>query len=458
MSERRFFLPEQLNNLALACGFPLYVVGGACRDFLAGLSQNRDYDICAPVSAERFVAAAQRQGFTVHSVYSATGTVKLTCGGDGYEFACFRTDEYVRGHAPSKVFETRDITADAMRRDFKCNAVYYDIAAEKFVDPLGGIADIRNKKMDCVRDSSRVFSEDGLRLMRLCRQAAQTGFSPTDDCLKGARDNAFRIGEISAERVLFELEQILLADRKHGIKDAHYKGLKLLEQTGVLEFILPELWLGKGMEQRADYHDYDVLEHSLRCVLYASPNIRLAALLHDVGKPYCKITNGNFYRHEIYGEEIAEKICARLRVSRAETQKIKRLVRWHMYDGNGITREAKVRKAIAANADIWQETLDLRQADFSACKDDLSEAPGVTRWKAIYQKMQQEGVPFNLKQLAVNGDDLLSLGIRGARIGEILQELLTDCVVGNLKNEKGVLLRRAASLAGFPKERKRKKR
>lgn len=446
MSGQKFILPEQLNNLARDCGFPLYVVGGVCRDFLAGLSQNRDFDICAPVSAEKFIGEARSHGFTVHSVYAATGTVKLTCGGDGYEFACFRTDEYVRGHAPSKVFATDDIEADARRRDFKCNAVYYDIAAERFVDPLGGIEDIKNKRMDCVRDSSRVFSEDGLRLMRLCRQSAQIGFSPTENCLQGARENAFRIAEISPERILSELEQILHADLKHGIKGAHYAGLKLLEQTEVLKYILPELWLGKGMAQRADFHDYDVLEHSLRCVLYSAPDIRLAALLHDVGKPYCKINYDNFHSHEIYGAEIAEKICVRLRVPKAETQKIKRLVYWHMYDGSGLTKESKVRKAILQNADIWQETLDLRQADFSACKDDLSEAPCVTRWKTVYEKMKSEGAPFNLKQLAVNGGDLQALGARGAEIGGILQYLLTECATGRLKNDRRELLKRARSM------------
>ncbi len=452
MSERRFILPEQLNNLARGCGFPLYVVGGACRDFLAGLSQNRDFDICAPVSAERFIAEAQKQGFFVQSVYANTGTVKLSCGNDGYEFACFRTDEYVRGHSPAKVMATDDIFADARRRDFKCNAVYYDIAAEKFVDPLGGIEDIKNRKIDCVRDSSRVFSEDGLRLMRLCRQSAQTGFTPTEECLNGARENAFRIGEISAERVCCELELILHADEKHGIEGAHYAGLKLLEQTEVLRYILPELWAGKGMAQRADFHNHDVLEHSLRCALYAQPDIRLAALLHDVGKPYCMINYGNFHGHEAEGAAIAEKICARLHVSKAQTQKVKRLVRLHMYDLNCMMKEVKVRRLIVSDGDIWQDLLDIKQADFSACKDDLSEAPCVTKWKKIYDDMQRSGVPMNLKQLAVNGKDLIGCGITGAKVGEILKTLLTECASGGILNNKKTLLKRAAALAAEDKK------
>ena len=177
-------IPQKLIRLAQSLQKPLYVVGGACRDFIAGLKgENCDWDICAPVRAEEFSAAAERAGFKVSAVFKNTGTVRMSADGYDFEYACFRTDRYVRGeHSPAEVYFTEDITADACRRDFKCNAVYYDIKARDFVDPLGGIEEIKNRVISTVVAAEKVFGEDGLRLMRLCRIAAQTGFTPSKEC------------------------------------------------------------------------------------------------------------------------------------------------------------------------------------------------------------------------------------------------------------------------------------
>ena len=196
-------LPKKLNTLASVLNKPLYVVGGACRDFLADLKRaDSDWDVCAPLSAETVCAAAEGVGFNITAVYKNTGTVLMSADGEDYEFTSFRTDRYVRGkHSPEEVFFTDDIESDARRRDFKCNAVYYDIVAQKFVDPLGGIKDIEDKKVTTVVSAKKVFGEDGLRLMRLCRIAAQVGFTPTEACLDGARENCALIGEIAKERI-----------------------------------------------------------------------------------------------------------------------------------------------------------------------------------------------------------------------------------------------------------------
>lgn len=438
-------LPQKLNNLALKLGKPLYVVGGACRDFLAGLSAKRcDLDICAPLSADEVCAAAEEVGFKVSAVYKNTGTVLMSADGEDYEFTSFRTDRYVRGtHSPVEVFFTDDIASDARRRDFKCNAVYYDIAAGKFVDPLGGIDDIKNKRVTTVVDAKKVFGEDGLRLMRLCRIAAQTGFSPTEECIEGARKNCELIDDIAAERIWAELNAILTADLKYGVEGAQYEGLELLKKTGVLARILPELALGDNMQQRKDFHEHDVLEHTLRCVLYAPPEIRLAALLHDVGKPYCKLNYGKFARHEEEGAAIAENICRRLRVPTKTTNRVCELVRWHMYDLSGAASENKVRKFIVNHLDVFDDLLLLKQADFSACKDEKSVAPCVVKWKNIYEKMQKEGVPFTLKELKVRGDELIGAGICPDETAKTLKMLLGECAIGNVKNEKQSLIKYA---------------
>ncbi|MGN0818462.1 MAG: CCA tRNA nucleotidyltransferase [Candidatus Coproplasma sp.] len=442
-------IPEKLKQLAASCGFPLYVVGGACRDFLAGLSpRRRDWDICAPVGAEELTDAARQCGFNADAVYANTGTVKLSADGEEYEFASFRSDEYVRGsHRPERTFFTADIGLDARRRDFKCNAVYYDVLRGEFTDPLGGIADIKGKILSTVAPARKVFGEDGLRLMRLCRQAAELGFSPDPDCLEGAHLNARLISDISAERVWTELNLTLHADEKYGIKYGQYRGLELLKETGVLAYILPELAAGDGMLQRSDFHSHDVLEHSLRCVKYADNSVRLAALLHDVGKPVAMKESGKFAGHESVGEDIVRNICSRLRVPKKLAERTARLTRLHMYDMDCAARESKVRRFIVVNHDILPELLLLKQADYSACKDDLSPAPGVVKWKKIYSAMEREGVPMSLKELAVRGDTLIDAGICPDEVGKILNKLLCDCALDARLNRREKLVSLALAYA-----------
>ena len=197
-------LPENLIHLANACEKPLYIVGGAVRDFLLGeIAADVDYDICGYMTEEEFLSAAERCGFTVKALYPNTGTVKVEDGaGIGYEFTRFRSDKYVRGkHTPSEIEFTDDIRKDAIRRDFCANAVYFDIKSGEFLDPLGGIGDIKQRKLRTVAPAEKVFGEDGLRLMRLARIAAQINFSPDAECLAGATMHAALIRDIAPERI-----------------------------------------------------------------------------------------------------------------------------------------------------------------------------------------------------------------------------------------------------------------
>ena len=435
-------LPEKLIDLAHACPFPLYVVGGTCREYLSSMFPLKpDYDICAPVLPEVFAEAAEKFGFAQCAVYKNTGTVKLKAEGEDYEFTSFRSDKYVRGtHTPAKIYFTDDIELDARRRDFTCNAVYYDIKAEEFIDPLGGIEDIKRKALRTVAPAGKVFGEDGLRLMRLARMCGAIGFRPDEECIEGARANCRLISDISAERIYSELREILHADSKYGVKYGQYAALSMLRETGVLGVIIPELSLGAGMTQRQDFHMHDVLEHTLRCVMYAPDDIRLAALLHDVGKPYCKITSGNFINHEVEGARIAREICSRLRVPKKLTEETVRLIELHMYDVDCKARESKIRRMIVSNRDIFFKLAELKQADFSACRDDLSEAPVISKWREIYQNMVSEGVPFNLRELKVKGDELIAAGIPRAKCGAVLDRLLLECAALPQLNERNKLI------------------
>lgn len=442
-------IPQQLKNLANFCPKPLYAVGGSVRDFLCGKRAARfDWDICAPIPAQAFAEIATQQGFTVQAVYKNTGTVKLADDrGNDYEYTCFRSDKYVRGtHVPVEIHFTDDISLDARRRDFTANAIYYDIQANEYVDPLGGIADAQNRCLRTVDSAKKVFGEDGLRLMRLARQAAQLGFYPNEECLQGAKANAALIQDISPERIFTELLATLYADEKYGNTDGPYLGLTLLQKTGVLHYILPELALGENMAQRADFHKYDVLEHSIRAVRYADKRIRLAALLHDVGKPFCKLRDGNSYAHADEGARIAAEILTRLKAPKKTVERVCELILWHMYDFDCKTKEPKLRRFFVEHYEILEDLLLIKQADYSACADDLQEAPTCRKWRSVFDAMRKENAPFTLKALAVNGNDLLTLGIPAPKLARVLHELLLHAAVNPRDNEKARLLRLASAL------------
>ena len=441
-------LPESLKRLADRCPRPLCLVGGSVRDFLSGdLREHADWDLASACTDEQFSAAAVEAGFSVKAVYPRTGTVKAEDeNGVACEFTCFRHDAYETGvHAPVAVEFTEDIAVDARRRDFCCNAVYYDISGEKFIDPLGGIGDIKHKILRTVAPAKQVFGEDGLRLMRLARQAAQTGFTPDEECLAGAKMHAALIRDIVPERVFAELMLLLHADEKRNDPAAPYRGLCILRDTDVLREILPELALGSSMAQNPKFHDYDVLEHSLRTVLYAAPSVRLAALLHDVGKPYCFLHFGNYHGHEIEGERIAREILNRLKAPAAVTDRTALLVRLHMRDLDLRMKESKVRREIVQYVAFFEDFLALKQADFSACKDVLTEAPAVTKWRRILSEMKDEGVPFSVKELKVNGLDVQAAGVPPKDTAEVLHALLYDCALDGSLNNRAYLLKRAAA-------------
>ena len=444
----REILPKTLLNLAENCKNPLYVVGGSVRDHLARLtpkSGKRDFDLSSPTPVETFVESAIKSGFTIKSTYKNTGTLKLQDkGGVGYEYSCFRSDEYVRGtHVPVQTTFTTDINLDARRRDFTCNAIYYDIKAGEYLDPLGGIQAIQDKRLTTVAPAKKVFSEDGLRLMRLARQAACLGFVPDNDCLAGAKENAALIVDISPERIFTELSAILTADEKYGVTGGHYAGLKLLDETRVFDYILPELAAGRNLSQRPDFHKYDILEHSLRAVLYADQDIRLAALLHDVGKPFCQDRDGNVHAHPEEGERLVREILTRLKAPTKTIDETATLVALHMYDFNCKTGENKLRRFFAAHYPILEKLLLVKQADFSACTDDLSIAPTCARWRKLLEKLEQERAPLTLKQLALSGKDLLNAGIKPCLISEILQKLLYHAVCNPKDNAKERLIKLA---------------
>ena len=441
-------LPKNLIYLASKFDKPLYLVGGSVRNYLIDGSLSGDLDLCASIEVEKFVQGVEDCGFKVNATYKRTGTVLFVDGEYHYEYTAFRRERYVGGeHTPEYTEFTEDIHEDAIRRDFKCNSIYYDIKNQKIVDVLGGLEDIKYKRLDTVRQPEKVFCSDGLRLMRLARFVGELNFKPTLEVLSAAEKYSHNILDISPERIYDELKMILRSNEKYTFSDpiGHYNALKVLDQTRVLDKIIPELTLGRDMAQRKDFHKYDVLEHTLRTVLYCEPNVRLGALLHDVGKPFCFLRDGCYHQHADEGEKIAVKVLKRLKADNETISKVKFLVKSHMLDLDCSMRESKIRRFIVARNVYIEELLMLKQADYMAGMDNQDVAPTVKKWRYILEKMKKDGTPFDYKDLTITAVDLMQIGYKGKAIGKTLEELFDFCVLNPEQNQKQILVDKAKS-------------
>ncbi len=430
-------LNEKLIGFAKQQTKPIYLVGGAVRNYIISNTLLGDLDIAGAIPLENFKKSVADYGFNILAQYPKTQTLVFSDGQNKYEYSSFRKETYISGeHTPQAVEFTEDILEDALRRDFKCNAIYYDVKSEQFIDPLNGINDIKNKVLDTTRAPKEVFKNDGLRLMRLARFCGQLGFKPTENVISDATECADNINYISPERIYDELKKILIADKNYPFSapNGHYDALKILERIKVLDKIIPELTLGRDMAQRSDFHDYDVLEHSLRSVLYAHPSIRLYALLHDVGKPYCMKNYGKFHAHDKVGENIVKQILSRLK---AESKTIKTamfLTKWHMIDIDLKMSERKIKSFIIDNFAHLNELFLLKDADFKACKDSPNKAPAVIKWKKIIEKMKSNGVPFSIKELKISADTLIEIGFKNKALGDEQKKLFQYAIENPEKN------------------------
>ena len=202
---------------------------------------------------------------------------------------------------------------------------------------------------------------------------------------------------------------------------------------------------------------YDMLFHSLRSVKYAPPNLRLAALLHDVGKPFCHLRDGNSHEHPKEGARIAKEILQRLKAPKKTIEQACALTLWHMYDFNCMVKETKLRKFFVDHFSILDELMQIKQADFSGCMDDIGVAPTVVRWKNLLEKMRKERAPLCIKDLAIRGKDLIEL-VPAPMISAVLQELLYHAVCFPRDNEKMRLLRLVPHALKLAKQKSTQKR
>jgi tRNA nucleotidyltransferase (CCA-adding enzyme) len=340
---------------------------------------------------------------------------------------------------------------DLRRRDFRMNMIARSLADDEVVDPYGGIADIRSGRIDIVDEAT--FEEDPLRLLRAAQFAARFGYTPSERTQTAMRAAATLVATVSAERVGEEIAKLLRARSPS-------TGLEILRATGVLAHVWPELLEGIEVDQN-EWHAYDVYRHNL-ATLDAAPAgdiaLRLAALLHDVGKPRTAAPRpdgrGNtFYQHEQIGAEMVPAMLARLRLPNDTVDTVAHLVRHHMYSADPDALDKTLRRFVRR---IGPEHLDrlfaLRWADIEGSglprRDDSNE-----RFEARIAAVVAEGPPFSVRDLAISGDDVVAVlvrknlappGFRGdRRVGEVLHALFEEVTDDPSRNEAGLLAERA---------------
>lgn len=431
---------------------PVYLVGGYVRNALLGLGGG-DLDIASsvpPASLATLTASAPDEISLEERAYGL-GTVAVKQRFEGrlfvYEYTAFRVDNYGRGgdHTPQSVVFTEDMGADATRRDFTLNALYMD-GDGNVLDPTGrGKAALAGKRIEQI--SSATLTQDALRILRLVRFCAELGFEIEPDTWQSAKENADQLRDISKERIRDEFCKILLADAKYGNEDGVLDGLHALKALGAFAFIVPALLEGEGLGQNAQYHAYDVFEHSIRtCACAPKDRItRLAALLHDIAKPAVWKQTGRMTGHDKLGAHMAADALTALRFDSATIAAVRGLVRAHMFDlQNRARKKAVVRLLVRLGEEQFLRLADLREADFKGSGMG-NPALSAAKWREELLSLKAQNAPLLRSQLAIGGADLMAeLNIpEGERVGELLRLLHAYALKKPTQNNYKNLLRYA---------------
>lgn len=427
-------------RLVKEAGARLYLVGGTVRNAILGLPVS-DCDVCSSLAPEKVLKLCDSNGIRYVPKGIEFGTVELHIAEplgkiSIIEHTTFRSDSYGAGgtHRPEQVGFSDSLETDAKRRDFTVNALYYDILESTVYDTLNGLEDLKSKQLKATSsDPNLILRDDGLRVMRLARLAAELGFGVEPNTFEAARDNAALLADISAERIRDELNKLIMSDSKYGLPASTvYNGLTLLSQTGAFKYMLPELERCRGIMQRAEHHAYPVLEHCMHACECAPKilDLRLAALMHDVGKPVAIAQSGNMYAHDLLGESISREIMTRLRYPNNITEAVSRLIRWHMYDLTNEAKESTVRAKFAVLGKPFSiKLIALREADVLGSGIIKGKVDSAEKWKRVIKQMEKEGAPFSEAELHCTGDDIMRwLNLPPSpKIGEIKRKLLEHC-------------------------------
>lgn len=440
---------ERALDILEKAGYEAWIVGGCVRDFLLGRTP-KDYDLCTSARPEEIEATFA--GCRTIETGRKHGTVTVVLGEMPLEITTYRVET---GHSdarhPDQVRFTPSLQEDAARRDFTINAMVY-APGKGLQDFYGGREDLKKGLLRCVGEPDRRFREDALRILRALRFSATLGFAIEEKTAAGARRQKALLTGLSAERVAGELGKLLVGRNAKEV---------LLAYPDLLGVVLPELLPMVGFDQRNRHHCYDLLTHTAVAVEQTPPqlSLRLAALFHDCGKPACFSLGadgqGHFYGHARESAALADAALRRLRLPNKLREQVVRLIRYH----DTPLEEKFLRR--------WLNRLG--EEDFFALLalqrgDTLALAPayrdrvaGLDQLAEQARRLLREKPCLTLGDLAVNGWDLMALGLEGRDIGAAQRRLLEAVLEGTVANEKAALVRFLTESAASNPDKKEKK-
>ena len=443
-------LPSEILSIlsALAgAGFEAYVVGGCVRDLLLG-KEPKDWDITTNATPEKI------QELFPDSFYENTfGTVTVKTGSENknlveVQITPYRVEgKYTDKRHPSEIHFAKKLSDDLSRRDFTINAMAMDTTGT-IIDPFDGRDDLSQKIIRTVGQPAERFNEDVLRLLRAVRFATTLNFEIEDNTHETIKQLAQLLVEISQERIRDEFVKVIESDRA-------YHGILLLEDLGLLEHIIPELRKGIGVGQNL-HHIYTVWEHNLLALKYTADKkyslaVRLAALLHDVGKPRSKRGEGKystFYGHEVIGGKMTKQILSRLKFSNDIIDRVTKLVRYHLfyYNVDEVTESSVRRLMVNVGPENMEDLLRVREADRIGSGTPKAVPYKLRHLKYVIDKVSHD--PISAKMLALKGDDIMNeLDIQpGPKVGLILNSLLAEVLEDPQRNTKEYLQKRIHEL------------
>ncbi len=417
-------------------GFEAYLVGGCVRDLLRGVTP-QDYDIC---TAARPAETAQcLAGIRLLETGARHGTLTALLPDGAYEVTTYRADgPYSDGRRPDRVDFVSDLAQDLARRDFTVNAMAMDLSGAVF-DPFGGRADLDGRLIRCVGEPERRFREDGLRLMRCLRFSACLDFAIHPYTARAVHENLAMLDRVAAERVRVELCKLLTGPRRVAV---------LREFPDVLCRVWPELEPLLSLEQNNPWHRYGGWEHTLHALEHApaEATVALAVLLHDIGKPETKTTDDDgvdhFYGHPKVSAYLADGMLRDLRFDNATRERVVRLVEVH--DAPIQPTEKSVRRWLGRlGEEAFFQLLELKRCDTlgHGLEKTLSRLDELDALAELARGVIAQGQCFSMKDLAVDGRDVLAAGVpAGPEVGRVLQALLDRVVDGTLPNRREELL------------------
>jgi tRNA nucleotidyltransferase (CCA-adding enzyme) len=421
-------------NKLMSNGFEAFIVGGSVRDSLLNKTP-KDFDITTNAVPSEVMSIFD------HTIPTGLihGTVTVIINAEHFEITTYRIDgEYGDNRHPSKVTFTSSLEQDLSRRDFTINAMAYGVN-NVLQDPFHGLIDLKKQWIRTVGAADLRFNEDALRMLRAVRFSCQLNFEIEVETLESIITNSHLLKNISMERLRDELCKILLCP-------VPSKGIRLLQSTKLLQYILPEIIPCIGFDQQHPYHDKDVFDHTLS-VLDNTPSkltLRLAALLHDISKPDCFTLDekgiGHFYTHEIKGAKAAKNILKALRFDNNTINTVSLLIKEHMTKNTPLKSSSIKRYINRVGIENLEDLFYLQVADIKGLKptDDFNVVFEINK---MVTKVLQENEPLKAKDLAIDGKDLIKLGYApGKELGELLNFLLEQVIDNPKLNTREELL------------------